>query len=404
MNAAGCAAGAVGVTRHAGARASRLGRLLRAAALLLWAGLSGPVLAHKASDAYVTWQVDGAVVTQRFDIALRDLDRDMDLDADDDGQLHWGEVRVRWSEIQQFASAALQLRADGHACTQAAAGTPQLDAHVDGRYAVLRSTWTCAQPVRHLEADYRLFASTDPTHRGIARLLGPHEGSASAVLVPGAAPQSWAVPGEGAAPSPRDFFGFVAEGAHHIAIGLDHVLFLATLMVVAVWRREGRGWVPRDRAWSAWKETLRLVTAFTLAHSITLGLAASGVLAPPSRWVETLIAVSVLVAAVDNLWPLLPGPRWPVVSMFGLIHGFGFAGPLQDLGLREGQLALPLLGFNLGVELGQLALIALLLPLAIVLRHRRGYEWVVVRAGSACVALVALSWTLERGFEMSLWP
>ena len=91
---------------------------------------------------------------------------------------------------------------------------------------------------------------------------------------------------------------------------------------------------------------------------------------PPSRGVETLIAASVLPAALDNLRPRLPGPLWPLVSLFGLVHGFGFAGPLQDLGLREGHLLLPLLGFNLGVELGQLALV----------------------------------WTAERGLDLSLLP
>jgi hypothetical protein len=160
--------------------------------------------------------------------------------------------------------------------------------------------------------------------------------------------------------------------------------------------------VPRAAARSAWREALRLVTAFTLAHSLTLGLAAAGVLAPPSRWVESLIAVSVLVAALDNLRPFLPGPRWITVAVFGLVHGFGFAGPLQDLGLRGGDLALPLLGFNLGVEAGQLILVVLLLPLALRLRAAQAYRRWVVRPGSALVALLALLWTVERALAMPL--
>jgi len=371
-------------------------------AALLLAGACAQAPAHKASDAYLTWRVDGAVIEQRIDIALRDIDRDLALDADDDGQLSWGEVRSRWSEIERLAAASVHVDADGQACVVAARATPQLDAHVDGRYAVLQSTLRCARPVRRLGVDYRLFAASDPTHRGIARIVAEHEDSA--VLVPAAGPQSWPLAAEPLRDRPRGLLGFVAEGAHHIAIGLDHILFLVTLLIVAVWRREGRAWLPRATAGSAWRETLRLVTAFTLAHSLTLGLATAGVLAPPSRWVESLIAASVLVAAVDNLWPLLPGPRWPIVSVFGLVHGFGFAGPLQDLGLHDGNLALPLLGFNVGVELGQLALIALLLPLACIFRRERLYELAVVRAGSAGVALLALTWTVERSLEVTLWP
>ncbi len=182
------------------------------------------------------------------------------------------------------------------------------------------------------------------------------------------------------------------------------MLFLVTLLMVAVWRRQGDGWVARESAASAWRETLLLVSAFTLAHSLTLALAAFGVLAPPSRWVETVIAASVLVAAIDNLWPFLNAPRWTMVSVFGLAHGFGFAGPLQALGLERGNLALPLLGFNLGVELGQLAIVAVLLPLACALRAAPLYRFAVVRGGSFAIATLATLWVVERGLDLNLMP
>lgn len=387
--------------------------LTRRLVVLLPGLLSGllcavPVHAHKSSDAYLHWRIDGQRIEQRLDIALRDLDRDLALDVDDDGQLTWGEVRTRWAEIARVGAEGVRVTADGQACTPILPTTPtrpQLDEHTDGRYAVLQQTFECPAPVRRLAVDYRLFATSDPTHRGIARITAASgDAGQSAVLVPGADPQSFAID-PGASAAGRSFAGFVFEGLHHIAIGLDHILFLVTLLMVAVWRRdEARaGWVPRQAAVSAWKEALRLVSAFTVAHSLTLGLAASGVLAPPSRWVESLIAASVLVAAIDNVWPFLPGPRWVMVSVFGLVHGFGFAGPLQDLGLREGALALPLLGFNLGVELGQLALVAVLLPLACRWRGQAFYRG-VVRSGSGVIAALAGVWVLERGLQLSLLP
>jgi HupE / UreJ protein len=370
---------------------------------------AGAAHAHKSSDAYLTWRVEGHRIEQRLDIALRDLDRDLALDADEDGQLTWGEVRGRWAEIARVGAEGVRVTADGQPCIAASADVPpQLDEHTDGRYAVLQQTFECSALVRRIGVDYRLFAASDPTHRGIARLTTSGDGGATehgAVLVPGAAPQSFALePAAGTAA--QSFAGFVSEGLHHIAIGLDHVLFLVTLLMVAVWRRDeaGAGWAPRQSAASAWKEALRLVSAFTVAHSLTLGLAATGVLAPPSRWIESLIAVSVLVAAIDNVRPFLRGPRWAMVSVFGLVHGFGFAGPLQDLGLREGALALPLLGFNLGVELGQLALVAVLLPLACLWRDRVFYRRVVVPGGSAVIAALASVWMLERSLQLSLLP
>ena len=377
-------------------------------AMLTLAGAPRLALAHKPSDAYLTLDVaaDGRI-TQRLDIALRDLDRDLDLDSDADGALRWSELRPRWDALEQLADAAVVVQADGQPCRSIATGTPLLDSHVDGAYAVLRRTLQCVGTgvPAALAIDYRLFAQSDPTHRGISRINMPGTTAPlTRVLVPGAAPVPLAT-GAGVASTPwARGASFFADGLHHIAIGADHLLFLATLLMVAVWRRQGDGWTPRATAGSAWRETLHLVTAFTVAHSLTLVLAATGVLAPPSRWVETLIAASVCIAALDNLRPFLPGPRWATVAVFGLVHGFGFAGPLQGLGLRGADLALPLLAFNLGVEAGQLLVVALLLPVALRLRASDFYRRWIVRPGSAVAALLALGWTLERALALPLLP
>ncbi len=364
---------------------------------LLWLTLllCGAAQAHQASEAYLNYRVDGADVEQRLDIALRDLDRDLALDADGDGNLSWGEVRLRWADIEALASAGVRFTADGAACTPQDRPTPQLDPHSDGMHAVLVSHWHCPAAVHELDIDYRLFATTDTAHRGLARLAGA--AGEPLVLTPGAGPQRLNL-------ESRGFGGFVVEGMAHIASGLDHVLFLVTLLLVAVWRREGKGWAPRANGRAALAETLKLVTAFTLAHSITLALAASGAIDPPAAVIESLIALTVLLAAVDNLKPFVPGPRWSMVGLFGLVHGVGFAGPLKDLGLRGGELVLPLLGFNLGVELGQLAVVALLLPVALALRSATIYRRWIVPGGSSAVAALALLWCVERSFGLSLLP
>lgn len=416
-----------GLLTGAGARAAVAARalgVLGAALLLTWAV---PAQAHKPSDAYLQLRhaADSGTVTLRMDIALRDLDRDLTLDADGDGALTWGELRARLPAAQALADAGLHLATDDGACRPGPWQTPQLDEHVDGRHLVLRRDWDCgARKPATLQLDYRLFAGTDPDHRGILRATATpdpaHEASgqpsagASAPVAPTAATEEVHVLRPGApalrlvldaGPRPdgsRGFISFLRDGLHHIAAGADHVLFIVTLLMVAVWRREGGRWVPREAARSAWREAFTLITAFTVAHSLTLGLAAAGVLSPPSRWVESLIALSVLLAALDNLRPFLPGPRWATVAVFGLVHGIGFAGPLQDLGLRGGALLLPLAGFNLGVEAGQLMVAALLLPLALALRASDGYRRWFVRPASAMVALLALAWTLERATGLSL--
>jgi len=141
-----------------------------------------------------------------------------------------------------------------------------------------------------------------------------------------------------------------------------------------------------------------------VAHSITLSLAALGIVALPSRLVESAIAASVVVAALNNLKPVVEGRRWLVAFGFGLIHGFGFASVLTELGLPRDTLVLALVGFNLGVECGQLAIVALFLPLAYSLRASRFYRRTVMLGGSLAIAGIAGIWLAERVFGFKLLP
>ncbi len=145
---------------------------------------------------------------------------------------------------------------------------------------------------------------------------------------------------------------------------------------------------------------MKVVTAFTLAHSITLSLAALGVVVLPSRLVESAIALSVVLAALNNLWPVVYRKRWLIAFCFGLIHGFGFASVLADLGLPQESLLIALVAFNLGVEAGQLAIVGVFLPVAYALRRTAFYQRGVFLLGSAAIALVALLWLVQRAFNL----
>ena len=147
---------------------------------------------------------------------------------------------------------------------------------------------------------------------------------------------------------------------------------------------------------------LKIVTAFTLAHSITLTLATLGVVTLPSRLVESAIAASVVLSALNNIFPLIESKRWMVAFAFGLIHGFGFASVLADLGLPQDALLLALVGFNLGVEGGQLAIVSAFLPIAYYLRNTQFYRRVVLFAGSIIIVLLAMVWLVERMFDLKL--
>jgi HupE / UreJ protein len=359
-----------------------------------------PARAHKPSDSYLSLSVNAEGASGQWDIALRDLDLALALDADGNGEITWGEVRARHGDIAAYASARLVVTADERACALQV-GAQAIDSHTDGAYSVLPLTLRCeAAAPKRLEVAYTLFADLDPQHRGLLKLQA---GSAtrSAVLAPQAAAQAF----ELAAPSRwRQFVDYVREGVWHIWIGLDHILFLVSLLLPSVlrWQPDQRRWAPVATLREALWEVFGVVTAFTVAHSITLGLAALSVVELPSRWVESVIAASVVAAALNNIRPLVTRRLWLVAFGFGLVHGFGFASVLADLGLPTEALALSLVGFNIGVELGQLAIVALLVPLAFALRRTVLYRRAVMVGGSVAVALLAGIWLIERAADVSV--
>ncbi|KAB2934977.1 MAG: HupE/UreJ family protein [Candidatus Contendobacter sp.] len=197
---------------------------------------------------------------------------------------------------------------------------------------------------------------------------------------------------------------YLALGFTHILpLGFDHILFLLALLLPAVlWRENGR-WRPAMALRTVLLETAGIVTAFTLAHSLTLSLAVLGVVNLPSRLVETVIAFTIVLAALNNLFPLVTTRRWLLAFGLGLIHGFGFASVLWELGLPRDALALALASFNLGVEAGQLTIVAMVLPLAFALRQTWLYRRLALPVGSAAVALLALIWCLERGLNINVF-
>ena len=369
--------------------------------------------AHKPSDSYLTLRAQGGQIEGQWDIALRDLDYALGLDADGDGQITWGEVKSRHAEMAAFASARLALSVDGQPCTLAVGGQ-QVDTHTDGAYTVMPLQVACPSAggaAAVLEIAYSLFSDIDPQHRGLLNLATP-AGTRTAVLGPQAPKQRFAlVAGTGAeagaaeaGSAGQQFATFVREGVWHIWIGFDHILFLLSLLLPAVGLWAGGRWQPANRLRDSLWEVLRIVTAFTLAHSITLSLATLGWVTLPSRVVESTIAASVVLAALNNVWPVFHGRRWLVAFVFGLIHGFGFASVLADLGLPKDALALALVGFNLGVELGQLAIVAAFLPVAFALRRTLFYRRGVLVGGSLAIAALAAAWFVERAFEVSWLP
>ncbi|AFE05784.1 hypothetical protein COCOR_04349 [Corallococcus coralloides DSM 2259] len=357
-------------------------------------------LAHKPSDSYLHLDRAGDGFTGRWDVALRDLEEVLVLDADGDGAITWSELRGRQTDVAGYALTRLKLSAEGAACPLTPASTMRVVRHSDGAYAVVDFTAVCSTAPRVLDVDYALLFDRDPQHRGIVRVGSDGAGEP---LVLSATRHTAQVSLEGLSPW-RPFGQMVHSGVEHIWAGVDHLLFLLALLLPSVLRRDpatGR-WVPVGDFGSAMKDVVKVVSAFTLAHSLTLSAASLGWVALPSRLVESAIAASVIVAALNNVFPLMDRTRWLAAFALGLLHGFGFASVLADLELPAGSLAVTLFGFNVGVELGQLACVAVFLPVAFLLRDTRVYRRALLVGGSAVIALVACAWLWERAFGVGL--
>ena len=371
----------------------------RIAAVLLLSLFSLVAHAHKPSDSYLTIHGDTPQLQGQWDIALRDLDYALGLDGNLDGNVEWGEVKAKHAEIVAYAFSHLKLAADGSACPTKVTDH-KIDNHSDGSYAVIFFTAECAKLPEILEIDYTLFFDLDKEHKGLLNLQS--DGKArSAIFSDSERKQQFQL----SKPSKwKQFVDYLIEGIWHIWIGLDHILFLLSLLLPAVLVWASDKWQAADSFKAAFIEVLKVVTAFTLAHSITLSLAALQIVNIPSWIAESAIAASVIVAALNNVFPIFLRRRWVVAFLFGLVHGFGFANVLTELGLPQSTLLIALVGFNLGVEAGQVAIVAVFLPIAYALRDSFFYKKIVLVAGSLLIAVIAAAWLVERVFGLKFMP
>jgi len=374
-----------------------IGRLLFALCFSLFAA---PAFAHKPSDSYLALRVSDAAIEGHWDIAVRDLDAVFDLDRNADGKIDWGEIDGRRAEIDVYAASRLALSSAGNPCPLTITDH-EVDRHTDGGYLVVNLRAVCSAPVDALDVDYSLLFDIDALHRGLLKLETGSASVTSAVFSASTRRQSFTLGGLSAWTQLR---GYIGEGIEHIATGFDHLLFLVALLLPSVLVRRGRHWEPVTSFPRAVRSVAGTVTAFTLAHSITLSLATLSVVSLPSRLVESLIALSVLLTALDNLWPILPRRRWQVAFAFGLLHGFGFASVLADLQLPPRALALSLFGFNLGVEIGQLVLVVVLVPLVYLVRRTRTYPRTGLASASAVIGVLSTGWLIERSLDLRLLP
>jgi len=388
----------------AGSRGHLHGRARGALLSLLCLGLAQPAFAHETGLSYLRVRVDDASLDIEIDLGLGDAaaalglasERDPNADPETSRALLWERIASRADELEMRVRPALGFWQDGAACVLSG-DRARLSRAEETGFARLRFWARCPRAPSVLGLAWTLPFENDPQHHAMVSVSG------------GGAPQGAILSARrervdldlGSGAPTASFASFLAEGVRHIASGPDHLLFLIALLLPAPLAWNGRSWSVRPSAARVVVEVVQIVTAFTVAHSVTLCLAVLGAVTLPGVAVEAAIAASVMVAALNGLRPFLPARAWQIAFAFGLLHGLGFARYLTELGLPRVARATALFAFNLGVEIGQLGVVAVCLPILLAVRRWPFYRRWLLASASAAIAGIAAVWLVQRA---SGWP
>jgi hypothetical protein len=364
---------------------------------IAFAALERPAAAHQTAVKYADVVVDGATVA--IELRAQPADATVPLGLPDDAQPSTADAMKKPVEVARFLAAWIAVGADGAPCASAA---PAIEPFArDARFLAIRWIATCPAPVDRLRLDLAAFFAIDTKHQLVLRVRSEGGDPFETIVRDGDSPVELALRGE----RPSTAFAWIRSGMDHIYTGFDHISFvLALLLVVVLYRGPAKGeWYVRAAVPSL-RATALIVTSFTVAHSVTLIGASLGWFALDSQLVESVIALSIAYTAIENI--VRPDVKWRfgLTFLFGLVHGLGFASMLAEL-LPPDATIVPLLLFNVGVELGQLTIVAVALPLLIVLARAVGpvrYRRHVMPALSAAIAVLGLIWLIERAAEVTI--
>ncbi|MDN4502703.1 HupE/UreJ family protein [Alteromonadaceae bacterium BrNp21-10] len=365
--------------------------------LLVSLSFSFSCAAHQFSTSYLTLDAadqSALSMSGSWQVEISDLEQQIAFDLNQDGEISWQEITAKKTAIYQFLQFAIGVNQAGQACSLNNRGQLKLDSHFNQPYVDIPVVINCPASSA-IDISYRAFFANDANHKAIVAInYSSAKASYSASRVFSQAKQLQHFDFNQSSYY-QTFVEYVYQGVIHIWLGLDHILFLIALLLTCVLVRKEKKWQGMSSKLHIFKNTAWIVTAFTLAHSITLTATAMELISPNSRWVELGIAISVLFAALNNIWPLIIRLGW-VTFAFGLLHGMGFASVLGELGLSSRHQLLSVLAFNIGVEIGQLAILAIALPVLIAIRKFNWYQQWLMPAGSLTIALIAVQWSVER--------
>ena len=358
------------------------------------------VFGHNLGQSYAYLKIYDDNISGRFEIILDDLNRALERDASG-APITKETIKEHLAEIHDYYSSRVIFKADGEPLPLHFTGFDTLKAKA--LFILLDFTLIEERPTPDvIDVDYSVMFDVDPGHTGMVLIeqywrgnIFNNESRPSLVFSSSNRSQQLNL---SRYTMFSGFMGVVKLGIKHIWLGIDHVLFLIALILPAAMIRREYQWEPVSTFRSAFFYVIKVVTLFTIAHTMTLSLAAFRVIDLPARLVESVIAISIAAAALDILFPIFKRKIAWVVFIFGLFHGFGFASVLAHLGVLGEHMVLSLFGFNLGVEIGQVAVILVIFPLLYMIRNYAFFPKVILRFGAVILICLSAVWFVERAF------
>jgi len=358
---------------------------------------------HAKQENYIWLNVDAAGINGRFELNINDIESKLNIDIDAAGADRDTGVKATAPEIQAFLKKNFEIRDANGVIDYTFTGTSvfkegpefiqysyKTDKVPQDNLLTIRNTIWLTEP----------YISKDRGHRSLVvvehnEVVNQEFGNGNVALVFSSrrTEQNIDLSNPGSALVWQDFLW---QGMVHIGIGLDHILFIIVLLLSVVLVNNKGQWEPVSTVKEALFKTLKIVTIFTIAHSITLSLSALELINLPTSFIEIVIAASIAAVAVNNIFPKFSAHSWILIFVFGLFHGLGFASVMGDLQFRHGLIERILVMFNVGVEVGQLIIVALVFPILFWLRNKSYYKKLVVNSLSIVAIVISLYWVAER--------
>lgn len=349
----------------------------RFAILLFFSCLTGQALAHDISASFLDLNLEDGKLVIRYRLPMPEMDLMFLIDRNLDNRYDRGEIQQALGKLQEYVNQKLSLQVDSLPVLFEPQGFEFWGDEKDHLFVDFVRELPLATPVEQIQIESRLFQELISNHKTMVAIHSGQQASQYALDTSNRV-GLWQVEHTSRI---EHFVRFLKLGMEHIFTGYDHLLFLVGLLLIG----------------STLLEVVKIVTSFTVAHSLTLGLAVLGHANPNPTLIEVGIAFSIAYIGMENLMRKQLTRRWHITFFFGLVHGFGFAYVLREMNLSSSQLASSLFSFNLGVEVGQVSIVALIFPLLQGIRHLSWHP-LFLKGASATVLSFGVFWFFERLF------